>query len=72
MNSTSIKLRSEVSKLRQALIQKPSTKFGAVTVEMAEFMFTTLDLLAFADGALYYEGVELEIDNTLPCYWALK
>lgn len=72
MNSTSINLRSEVSKFRKALIQKPNTKFALVTIEMAEFMFTTMDLLDLVDGALYYKGIELEIDNTLPCYWALK
>ena len=72
MNATSIQLRSEVSKLRQALVQKPDTKLGSVTIELAEYMNTELDLLTFAYGALYYHGVELEIDNSLPCHWILK
>ena len=72
MNATSIQLRSEVSKLQQAIIQKPATKLGALTTELANYMTIELDLLTFADGSIYFHGVEFQLQDDLPCHWILK
>ena len=72
MNATSITLRNEVSKLRQAIVQKPDAKLGSLTTELADYMTVELEVLTFSDGAIYFHGIEFDLQDDLPCHWLLK
>ena len=72
MQATSLTLRGEASKLRQAIIRRPDAKFCKVQSQLAEYMCLEMDALTFSDGAIFCHGVELELNDDIPAWWCFS
>ena len=72
MNATSLTLRGEASKLRQAIIHNPDAKFCKVQSQLAEFLCLEMDLLTFSDGSIFLQNCELELNDDIPAWWCFS
>lgn len=72
MQATSIILRGEASKLRQAIIRNPKIKTCKVQSQLAEFLCIEMDLLTFSDGSIFCHDCELELNDDIPAWWCFS